>query len=347
MKRLLTVTLASVFLAVSALFADNKKNVPVVKLPLNGWTVVAAQKGWLQEEYAKYGSKVELVDQGTSKVSGAEAALLDRGDLHFASRMQYPAVIHKINGLDAVTVWQAKAENIERTQLIVLKDSTINAVEDLKGRKFASPRIGCSWSAPYETFLVKNVPLDTDLKKGEIRHVVMKSQSQIALLAGRIDTISTHPAGNTAAPLFTQKLVKTISYAQPDGAYMNYAGRTSYFAMRKFAQAHPELVKAFLVTFEKTKKWIKANPEEASVIIARELRIPKHIALFGITDASSYEYVPGNQSWENAVESIKGFQQWYKAHGDDILAKKQLTNKEIEEFVDKRFFKGGEYSIYE
>ncbi len=346
MKRLVALAGILIFLSNGVLFAAGKK-VSVVKLPLNEWTVVAAQKGWLQEEYAKYGSKVELVDQGTSKVSGAEAALLDRGDLQFASRMQYPAVIHRINGLDAVTIWQAKAENIERAQLIVLKDSPVNSVKELKGKKFASPRIGCSWSAPYETFLVNNVPLDTDSQKGEIRHVVMKSQSQIALLAGRVDAISTHPAGNTAAPLFTQKLVKTISYATPNGAYMNYAGRTSYFAMREFAQEHPELVKAFLVAFERTKKWIIKNPEAASVIIARELRIPKHIALFGITDASSTSYVPGNPSWEDAVEGIKGFQKWYKAHGDDILAKKELSDKQIEEFVDKRFFKGGEYSIYE
>jgi hypothetical protein len=32
--------------------------------------------------------------------------------------------------------------------------------------------------------------------------------------------------------------------------------------------------------------------------------------------------------------------------GDDILTEKQLSSVQIDEFVDARFFAGGEYSVY-
>ena len=35
--------------------AVERSVVPVVKLPIEDWTVVAASKGWIQAAYAKYG----------------------------------------------------------------------------------------------------------------------------------------------------------------------------------------------------------------------------------------------------------------------------------------------------
>ena len=76
--------LAAVALTVttsSAALASPKKD--TVYVPLNVWTSVALNKGWLQEEYAKVGSKVEAVDTAAIKVPGVEASLLEKGELHF------------------------------------------------------------------------------------------------------------------------------------------------------------------------------------------------------------------------------------------------------------------------
>lgn len=349
MKKNLLVLLSLFFVTSGVVFAKSKKLVPVVKIPLDNVSVVAAQKGWLQEEYAKYGSKIELVDPGTVRLAGVEASLLDRGDLHFAGRMSYPALVHKLNGLDAVIIRQLSEATINTTPLFVLKDSPINAVKELEGKKFGSGRIGCGWTSPYEIFLDNNLPLDTEHKKGKIRYSAISSgvANQQALLSGRIDATSMHPTVTLWTPLFTQDLVKVIGHNRADGVYVQYAGRTATFAMRNFAEEHPELIKAYLVVYDKTRKWILANPDEASVIIARGLRIPKHIAKFGIVDPSSSLNIPDEESWEGAVKAIKEFQKWYKENGDDILSKKQLPDREIEKFVVKNFFKGGEYSIFE
>lgn len=336
--------LAFVFANNSEVFA--KKEL-VAKIPLQEWTAVASQKGWLQEEFAKYGAKIELVDITALKIPGVEASLLDRGDLNFAFRMQYPSLQHKLNGLDAVIVWQSPDAPVRRNTLIVLKDSPINSVQDLKGKKLGAWRIGCPYFSAFEILQVKGVPLDTENKKGDVRFVNTNFYvANSAFLSGKLDVQSVHPAAYLYTPLYTQGLVKEISTSIPGGVYLRGGGRTSVFAMKKFANEHPELVKAFLTVYEKTRKWILENPDDAATIISRELRLPRHIAEFGIRDDSSYLYVAGIPSWEDAVNSIKLFQEWAIKNNDDFLIKKSLSDQQINEFVDSRFFKGGEYSIY-
>jgi hypothetical protein len=56
--------------------AQPDQPLPSINLPIEGWTVVALKKGFLQEEYDKLGTKVNLVDPGTTQLVGAESALI-------------------------------------------------------------------------------------------------------------------------------------------------------------------------------------------------------------------------------------------------------------------------------
>ncbi|AHF93252.1 nitrate ABC transporter substrate-binding protein [Opitutaceae bacterium TAV5] len=324
------------------------KKLDVINIPLNSWTSIAAKKGWLQQEYAKYGTRVSLLDQGTAAVAGQEAALLARGDLHFASRMSYPALIHKSNGLDALIIWQSEQSDIYRTPLIALRESPLESIADLKGKNFGGSRVGCGWSSPYEALRDNGLPLDTPVKRGEVRFTTISSSTGLtsALLGGKIDFTATHIALGGWANLVTQGVIKVIGRSPADGEYVKGAGRPAFFALTRFANEYPELVKAFLDVRARTTKWIVENPDEAASIIARETRVPRYVAKFMITDASAFDFMAGEPSYETAVASIKSFQKWYKENDDDILAKQSLSDAQIEAFVDKRFFKGGEFSIY-
>jgi ABC-type nitrate/sulfonate/bicarbonate transport system substrate-binding protein len=350
-KRLSTLTLATL-VAVSlaaAAPAHAAGKIPVVNIPQNSWTVVAARLGWLQQEYAKLGSGVQLVDPGTTALVGAEAALLDRGDLHFAFRMIYPALVHKANGLDARVVWLSGKSDAAKTPIITLKDSPISSAADLKDKSFASGRVGCGWSAPYETLLKAGVPLDSTDKRAAVRYSNIGSTNAnvSALLAGQIDATATHVAIPQWASGVTQGLYKVVARTPDDGVYVNHAGRTAIFALAEFSEQHPEHVKAFLDVREKTIAWIKANQDQAAAIVARDLRQPVYVAKFSLFDPSGYDLLDGEPSYDAAVTSLKTFQGWYRQHGDDILAKNSLSDATIASFVDKRFFKGGAFSAYD
>ena len=336
---------AGVALAVStstvALAAPKKDTVYV---PLNVWTSVALNKGWLQEEYAKVGAKVESVDTSAIKVPGVEASLLEKGELHFVNCMGYVSIQHKLNGLDSVAVWGSKLPNPRRSTTVVLKDSPANKLADLKGKNLGGWRISCPYFATYEALKEHGVQQDTEYQKGDVRYTNIAPAAQIsALLGGKIDALSVHAATSTVTPLYTQGLVKELEPTSTKSTYVNGAGRSIIFTLREFAEKHPDRVRPFLVAYERSQKWIKANPDAAAAIAARDLRIPKHIAKYQIVDDSQMLFSDPERDRNRIIASYNLFQSWGIKNGDDFLKKKNLNQKQLEAFVDQKFFAGGEY----
>jgi len=337
-----------VLTALAASSARAEEPLAGINLPIEGWTVVAQAKGFFKDEFGKLGTAVSLVDPGTTQLVGAEAAMLDRGGLAVAQRMVYPATVQKANGIDAVVVWLSEPSSPARTPVLALKSSSVQSVADLEGKNFGSSRISCGWTSPTEILEKANLPLDTKDAKGKVRftNISNPTAGSAALLSGRIDATSTHVALADVAALVKTGEVKIIGNSPENGVYVNAAGRVSYFAMRPFVEAHPSQIRAFLLVRARTVAWIKDNVDEAAAIIARDTRVPVDIAKVGITDPSEFLYMTGEPSSAVAVEAIKTFQQWYIDHNDDILRTRHLDDKQIEAFVDRRFFQGGDYSIY-
>ena len=322
----------------------------IVHIALTDVTAVAARKGWLQEELAKVNAKPNLVLVSGFGGSGIEASLLDRGDLHITQRMAYPALQHRANGLDAVVIWQGVDPPPRRAVTIVQAESEIKTVADLKGKTFGSSLIGCPYYASRESFLANGVDVDTEFAKGDIRFVnITGVGATSAFLAGRFDAYGTHPATATTAPLYLQKQVREIATAVPNGIYATAGGRALYFAMRPWAKENPDLVQAFLRAWDRTVKWLHenngANLAEASAIASRELRVPKSVALFDLKDESRISHSWGQVSYQDAVDSIKKFQNWAISVKDPFYTKHRISDKEIEAFVDKRFFAGGAFFV--
>jgi len=329
-------------------------NVPsktrVVHIGLTDVTSIAARKGWFVEEFAKYNAKPDMVLVTAYGGTGIEAALLDRGDLHITQRMAYPALQHRVNGLDAVIIWQGVNPHPRRATTVVLADSDINSAADLKGKSFGSSLIGCPYYASLEAFRNQGVTVDTDLQKGDARFInITGAAATSAFLAGRIDAYGTHPATSTTASLYIQKQVKELSTAVPDGIYVTAGGRAEYFAMRQWANENPDLVKAFLVVWDRTVRWLVADNgahmTEAATIAARELRISKAVALYDLKDESTISWNFGVTNYQDVVDSIKKFQSYQIKVKDPFYTKNHLSDKEIEAFVDRRFFAGGEYFV--
>jgi sulfonate transport system substrate-binding protein len=321
------------------------------KIGLTEVTSVGAEKGFFQEEYAKVNAKAKFINvTQISGVSGAEASLLDRGDLDITVRMAYPALQHRANGLDAVVIWEGINPNPRRATTVVLANGNIKTAADVKGKIYGSSLIGCPYYAGVEAFKAQGLTVDTDLQKGDVRFVNITGVAAVsAFLAGRIDVYGSHPATASVASLYIQNQVREITAAVPDGAYVTGGGREMYFAMRHWADKNPDLVKAFLVGWDRTVRWLNAdngaNRDEASRIAARALREPVAVAKYDLFDESTIGWSWGVPDAQDVVDSIKRFQSWNIANKDPFYTRHHLSDKEIEAFVDKRFFVGGEYFV--
>ncbi|MDR1975732.1 MAG: ABC transporter substrate-binding protein [Campylobacteraceae bacterium] len=326
---------------------------PEISLQKSPWTAIAEQKGFFKEEFDKIGTKkVNLIAQGAAELLGAESAAVGSGKgdkLAIAQRMVYPSTIHRINGLNTVVIWISEPSNRYRTPILAAADNKkINNIKDLDGKHFGSSRISCYWSSPFESLNTVGLPFDSRLKKGRVRHENIDNSNLAiqSVIAGKTDATAAH----LAAPAFTgawlSGKLKVIDRPADEGVYVNYAGRVTYVANKIIADKYPQVIKAFLEVREKTREWATDHPNEAAAIIAKELRVPTEVALFQITHLGQWEFMGGEPSADKARTAIKEFLRYYVANGDDILTQKSLTDKEVDEFIDGKFFAGGSHSIY-
>jgi len=320
----------------------------VAKIGLNEWVAVAEKKGWLQEEFAKQGATVEVVDIRAVGAPSVEASLFRRGDLHIAQRMAYPSLQHRANGFDLVVVWAGGDCHPRRATTIVLKRSKIKNLEDLKGKSYGSNRLGCPYFATFEALKAKGIELDSDLKKGDVRFVnVTGSPALATFLAGEIDALGTHPAYFTMAAIYDKGLVKEISESVPNGEYVTGGGRALVLALREYATQNPDLIQAYFRAYNRTRKWIvfENHYDEAAEIVAEEYRISKSVALYTIKDESRIVLDAGQPSYSNEVDSLRHFLAWAIKNGDDFYSTKPLSDEQVAAFVDQRYFAGGKYYV--
>jgi ABC-type nitrate/sulfonate/bicarbonate transport system substrate-binding protein len=327
-------------------------NVPgktrLVHVQLGEVTAVAARKGWLQEEFAKYNAKVDLVSTSSFGSSGTIAALYDRGDLHIGGPgMLNVTLEQRVQGLDIVLFWEGVNVHPRKSVVAVLPDSNFNSVTDLKGQTLGGTRLGCTYYAATEALRAKGVTVDNDWFKGDMRYVDITGSGAAvsAFLAGRFQAWNLHPS--SAASLYVQKQIREVATALPGGLYVTAGGRGNFAAPRRWVNENPDLARAYLAAWDRTVRWLYADHgahlEEAATIISRETRVTKAIALFKIKDEGQTAYNWGVTDYGDAVSSIKRNLKFQIANGDPFFAKHPMTDKEIESFVDRRFFAGGEY----
>jgi len=323
----------------------------VAHIQLGEVTAIAARKGWLQEEFAKCNAKVDLVSTSSYGTTGTAAALYDRGDMHIGGPgMLNVSLEQRVQGLDNVLFWEGVNVHPRKSVVAVLADSDIHSAAELKGKTLGGTRLGCTYYAATEALRVEGVTVDNDWRKGDMRFInITGAPATSAFLAGRFQSWNVHPAGSSAASLYVQNLVREILPALPGGLYVTAGGRGNFNAPRKWVNENPDLVMAFLRAWDRTVRWLYADGgahlEEAATITARELRITKAVALFEIKDDSETAYNWGVTDYNDAVDSIKRNLKFQIANGDPFFAKHPMTDKEIESYVDKRFFAGGEYFV--
>jgi ABC-type nitrate/sulfonate/bicarbonate transport system substrate-binding protein len=323
---------------------------PSVNLQLSPWTSIAREKGIFKEEFDKIGTKtVTLIPAGAAELLGAESAAVGGGALAVAQRMVYPAFVHRANGLDAVVVWISEPSNRYRTPILARADNKeINKVADLDGKKFGSSRISCYWSAPFEILNDAGIPLDSRKKQGRVRYESIDNSAVAisAVLSGATDATAVHLAVSQFVGPWLSGKFKVIARPSDDGVYVNNSGRITYFARRDFVNKYPDVIKAFLLARERTREWTYDHVDEAAAIVAKETRVPLEVAKFQISHIGEWEFTAGEPNAERARSAIKTFQASHIANGDDILVDRNLSNEQIDAFIDGRFFIGGDHSIY-
>ncbi|MCC6174188.1 MAG: aliphatic sulfonate ABC transporter substrate-binding protein [Chloroflexi bacterium] len=160
----------------------------------------------------------------------------------------------------------ALTERSPKTHALLVKpDGPLRAVEDLKGKKIATP-LGKAYAFPLRA-LERAGLKDTDVEIITVEN----NEGRSALLTGSIDGWATWDPfyASVEADKQARKLV------DGDPFYPNYV---TLFGRTEFIEKYPEAVVRFLKTYGRALAWVKANRDEALKIFTEENQYKPEVA---------------------------------------------------------------------
>jgi sulfonate transport system substrate-binding protein len=227
--------------ATSLFAADKPKSISIDWATYNPVSMVLKEWGLLEKEFAKDGISIQWV-----QTLGSNKALefLNAGSIDFGSTAGSAALVAKINGNPIKSIYVYSQP--EWTALVTRKDTNINKIEDLKGKRVAVTR-----GTDPHIFLVRAL-LSVGLTEKDIHPVLLQHpDGKTALIRGDVE------AWAGLDPMMAQAEVEDAARL----FYRNKGANTWGIlnVREEFLKDHPDLVKRLLAVYEDARKFSLAN----------------------------------------------------------------------------------------
>jgi len=239
--------------------AANPSEIRIDWATYNPVSMLLKDKGFLEKEFAKDGIGIRWV-----QTLGSNKALefLNAGSIDFGSTAGSAALLARINGnpLKSIYVYSQP----EWTALVTRKDTTINKITDLKGKRVAVTR-----GTDPHIFLVRAL-LSVGMSEKDIVPVLLQHpDGKIALIRGDVDGW----AG--LDPMMAQAEVE-------DGARLFYRNKEANTwgilnTREAFLKEHPELVRRVLAVYEEARKYSLGHYDELKKSFIAVTKLPEAV----------------------------------------------------------------------
>lgn len=276
-KNALRVGLAALFAAwlPAAVHAAPPKEVRLDYAYYAPTSLVLKQQGLLEKALAPQGIAVKWT---FSQGSNRSLEYLNGGSTDFASTAGLAAVLSRANGAPINTVYVAGRP--EWTALVVPKDSPVQSLADLKGKKVAATK----GTDPFLFLLQSLQKAGLDKNDVEIVHL-QHPDGRVALERGDVQ------AWAGLDPLMAASELQA-------GSRLLYRNRdfNSYSVLsvtEKFAKEQPELIKQVIAAYEQARQWAIANPDALAQLLADEAKLPLEVAKLQLSRTDFSNPQPG------------------------------------------------------
>jgi sulfonate transport system substrate-binding protein len=240
--------------------ADKPSEIRIDWATYNPVSMVLKQNGLLEKEFAKDGIGVRWV-----QTLGSNKALefLNAGSIDFGSTAGSAALLSKINGNPIKSIYVYSRP--EWTALVTRKDTAINKIEDLKGKRVAVTR-----GTDPHIFLVRALQSAGLTEKDIVPVLLQHPDGKIALIRGDVD------AWAGLDPMMAQAQVE-------DGArlfYRNKAANTYGIlnAGEDFLSRYPDLTKRVLGFYEDARKYCLSHYDDEKKVFMDVTKLPDAVA---------------------------------------------------------------------
>lgn len=289
---------------------------PASKAVLTGAPGIAQSKGFIEEELRNKGYEVEYksFSGGGPAVNEALAA----GELDVVIYADFPGIVSKANGVDTSLI--AIYDNFINAAIVVLADSPIKDVNDLRGKKIGFAKGTYMHKYIYQVLQKYSI----DLKEVEL---INTSEGDSALQSGTIDALVVTDTSE-ALSVLTKKVARTI-----DSTINNkdFSGEGIVIARNNYISENKEAVISLLKAIEKGKEYFVKNPEECYKILTNSGQSYEATKSLYNKDNEKFDYITINIS-----EDSKGkLQETKKFLLDNNLIKKDF---EIENWINRSLY---------
>lgn len=249
MKKTISLIAATLLGLGAALTSFAQENPKVIRIAFSGagvggkpasgssFLATAHQKGFLEQEFAKDGIKVEWTFFVGAGPATNEALALKKID--FATQGDLPLTVARSNGLRTRIL--LKNGQFSRNYIVVPTNSSIQSVADLKGKKFAVQK-GTAGQLRLNRLLEK-----FGMKESDLRVIDMNDDSaKAALSTGDVDAYIT-----SSTDLVSRGLVRRIY--KIDDPKVN--APSQIWVAEEFETKYPQIVQRFVNALVRTAVW--------------------------------------------------------------------------------------------
>jgi len=257
----------------------------------NPVSLVLKEQGLLEQEFAKDKIGVRWVQ---SLGSNKALEFLNAGSIEFGSTAGAAALISKINGNPIRSIYVYSRP--EWTALVTQKDSPIQAIADLKGKRVAVTR-----GTDPHIFLVRALASEK-LTEQDVKLVLLQhpdgrtalERGDVAAWAG-LDPMMAASEVESGARLF---------YRRPEA---NTWGVLN--VREEWAAENPELVRRVLTTYERARRWSVENPAALKALMVAAMKLPDAVVARQLERNDLSSGAIGDKQAQTIIEAGKALQQ--------------------------------------
>jgi sulfonate transport system substrate-binding protein len=245
----------------TAVGADKPKEKITVNIGIQQsiWPILLAkEKGWFEEAFAKAGAEVQWVEFQ----SGApyfEAIASDR--LDFGRVGNAPVIVGQAAGVPFKEIAVGSVGK-KGDAILVPKNSPIRTLQDLRGKKIAVAKGSSGYNLLYQALQ------QAGLKPSDVEIIQLQpDEAQPAFETGGVD------AWSVWEPYVSTQTIKNGATVLADGESLHTLNAGFHIVRTKFAEEHPELVEIYLKVNEQALRWQKEHPDDAVEVYAKAKKL--------------------------------------------------------------------------
>lgn len=278
---------------------------------------IAKEKGWFEEAFEKEGVKVKWTEfqSGPPQFEGLAANKLD-----FSQVGNTPVIAGQAGSVGFKEI-ALSSEGLKGNGLLVQKDSGIEKLEDLKGKKIAVAKGSSGFGFLYKSLEFAGIsPEDVEIIQ------LQPDEAMPAFENGSVD------AWSIWEPFVSLQTIQNDAKLLANGETINAFSPAFTIVRSGFLEKHPEYVQLFLEVYDRTVKWQNDNEEEAIAIYAKTKDLDKKI-IKNVLDNTKQVNEPITKEIIKAQQETADMQYKLKAIDKEIDVSEVVDNQFIEKII--------------